>query len=148
MNDEFLHALRRDPPPEFARELKRRLQRQSAQRSTRFRTVRTLLAVFLIGGVAMAAALLLRDRDEPPRVDAPIAQTAAPETPARATAARGHCRARTDKSLRIPASQPQAQEPEAKDIPLALVTTSLARPLAQALVERAEQVLPASRNRA
>ncbi len=30
-------------------------------------------------------------------------------------------------------SQPQAQEPEAKDIPLALVTTSLTRPLAEAL---------------
>ncbi|MGH8236899.1 MAG: substrate-binding domain-containing protein [Steroidobacteraceae bacterium] len=135
MNDEFLHALRRDPPPEFARELQRRLQRQSAQRSTRFRTVRTLLAVFLIGGVAMAAALLLRNRDEPPRVDAPIAQTAAPQTPARAT--QPAVTPRPNRQVTgIPASQPQAIEPQAKDIPLALVTTSLARPLAQALVEQ------------
>ena len=83
----------------------------------------------------MAAALLLRNRDEPPRVDAPIAQAASPETPARETPP-----AVTPRPNRqvpgIPASQPQATEPEAKDIPLALVTTSLARPLAQALVEQ------------
>ena len=60
MNDEFLHALRRDPPPEFARELKRRLQRQSAQRNVRSPVVRALLAMLLIGGVAVAATWLLR----------------------------------------------------------------------------------------
>jgi predicted nucleic acid-binding protein len=59
MNDDFLHALRRDPPPEFARELKRRLRRQP-ERSPRSSFVRTLIAMFLIGGVAMAAAVLLR----------------------------------------------------------------------------------------
>ena len=81
MNDEFLHALRRDPRPEFARELKRRLQRQPAPRSNRSWTVRTLLAALLIGGVAMAAALLLRDGDEQPSDNAPIAQLAAPKMP-------------------------------------------------------------------
>ena len=57
MNDEFLHALRRDPPPRFASELKRRLDRR-ARRRTRASIVRTILGVVLIGGVAMGALLL------------------------------------------------------------------------------------------
>jgi phosphate transport system substrate-binding protein len=138
MNDEFLHALRRDPPPEFARELQRRLQHQSAQGSTRLRTVRTLLAVFLIGGVAMAAALLLRDQDEPSRVETPIVQATAPQTPARET--QPVVTPRPDRQVPgISASQPQAPESEAEDIPLALVTSVLARPLAEALVESASR---------
>ena len=131
MNDEFLHALRRDPPPEFARELKRRLQRQSESRSNRFWTVRTMLAALLIGGFAMAAALMLRGGDEPAREDAPVAQSA-PNSPQPAlqpavTAQPERQVTRNDS----PAAQPQAQEPETKDIPLALVTTSLTRPLAK-----------------
>ena len=74
MNDEFLHALRRDPPPEFARALKRRLQRLPARRSVWSSVVRTMLAMVLIGGVAMAAALLLRGRDELKREAPPIVQ--------------------------------------------------------------------------
>lgn len=132
MNDEFLHALRRDPPPEFARELKRRLQRLPAPRSAWSSVVRTLLAMVLIGGVAMAAALLLRNRDESPLVDVPIVQAPAPKAPARET---------KPVITPSPARQasgvvaPQATESEARDIPLALVASSLARPLAQALVE-------------
>src|SRR5688500_1669989 len=83
MNDEFLHALRREPRPEFARELKRRLQRQPESRRNRFWTIRTMLAVFLVGGFAMAAALLLRGGDEPAREDRPVAQSA-PSSPQRA----------------------------------------------------------------
>jgi hypothetical protein len=85
MNDEFLNALRRDPPPEFACELKRRLQRQSDSRSSRFRTVRTMLAALLIGGFAMAAAVLLREENEPPGEAAPRAQQAAPSAQAQVT---------------------------------------------------------------
>jgi phosphate transport system substrate-binding protein len=134
MNDEFLHALRRDPPPEFARELKRRLQRQSESRSSRFWTVRTMLAVLVIGGFAMAAALMLRGGDEPTREDPPEAQSApsSPQPVLRpAVAAQPERQVTRNDS---PAAQPQAQE-EAKDIPLALVTTSLTRPLAEALAE-------------
>jgi len=72
MNDEFLHALRRDPPPAFARELKRRLDRVHARRGARFTFGRALLAMLLVGGVAMAAVLLLRNRDEVTREAAPI----------------------------------------------------------------------------
>ena len=43
MTDEFLHAPRRDPPPEFARELKRRLHRLPARRSAWSSVVRTRL---------------------------------------------------------------------------------------------------------
>lgn len=137
MNDEFLHALRRDPRPEFARELKRRLQRQPVPRSRRSWTVRTLLAVFLVGGVAMAAALLLRDRGVPPREDAPVAQTTAPRMPARETRLEVTPRpARQVSGVSAPQPQPQATESETRDIPLALVTSSLARPLAQALIEK------------
>ena len=135
MNDEFLHALRRDPPPEFARELKRRLQGQSGSRSTRFWTMRTMLAALLIGGVAVAAALMLRGGDEPAREDPPVARSA-PSTPQPVlqpalTAQPERQVTRNDS----PAAQSQAQEPEAKDIPVALVTTSLTRPLAEALAE-------------
>ena len=136
MNDEFLHALRRDPPPEFARELKRRLQRQSDSRSNRFWTMRTMLAALLIGGFAVAAALMLRGGDQPTSEDAPVARSASnsprPVLQPPVTARPERQVARNDS----PAAQPQAQEPEAKDIPLALVTTSLTRPLAEVLTER------------
>ena len=110
MNDEFLHALRRDPPVEFARELKRRLQRQPARRSNRASTVRTLLAALLIGGVAMAAALLMSNDDELPRDSAPIAQVAALKTPAPASepagaSQSGHQGARGDSCAARPAFQ-------------------------------------------
>jgi phosphate transport system substrate-binding protein len=133
MNDEFLHALRRDPSPEFARELKRRLQGQSYSRSSRFWTVRTMLAALLIGGFAVAAALMLRGVDEPTSENAPVARRASnsprPVLQPAVTAQPEREAARNDS----PAAQPQAQVPEAKDIPLALVTTSLTRPLAEAL---------------
>jgi phosphate transport system substrate-binding protein len=136
MNDEFLHALRRDPPPEFARELQRRLQRQSARRGVRSPVVRSMLAVLLIGGVAVAAALLFRDREEPPHVDAPMAQQAAPSAPVRA-AEPEKIRSRDPQVTGNggTASQPESKESEANDIPLAFVTSTLARPLADALTE-------------
>lgn len=137
MNDEFLHALRRDPPPAFASELKRRLQRQNARRRTRSSAVRAILGVLLIGGVAMAAALLFRARHESSREDAPIAQAPAPRAPARA--GQPADTSRPDRQVTnngSEPSQPQAPESAGKDIPIALVTSSLAQPLAQALVER------------
>lgn len=135
MNDEFLHALRRDPPPEFARKLQRRLQRQSARRSARSSVVRTVLGVLLIGGAAMAAAFLFRDRDETPREYPPITQAEAPRPRARATQPAGTPVPDRQVSGDV-ASQPVAEQPRAKDIPITLVTSSLTRPLAQALVER------------
>ena len=119
MNDEFLHALRRDPPPEFARELQRRLRRVPARRGAWSSFVRMLLAMFLIGGFAMAAALLLRHRDEP-RVDVPVAQQAAPSAPSRAVqpanvpSTDGQPTGNDDMSV-----PPQANASEAEDIPVA-----------------------------
>lgn len=136
MNDEFLHALRRDPPPQFASELKRRLDHQSSRRR-RSSIVRTMIGVLLIGSVAMAAALLLRDRGEPPRVDEPVTQAAAPPAPEHATQQAGTPRAGPQvASNDSPTAQPEAKESEAKGIPVTLVTSSLASPLAQALAER------------
>jgi phosphate transport system substrate-binding protein len=135
MNDEFLHALRRDPPPEFARQLKRRLQRLPVRRSAWSSVVRTMLAMVLIGGVAMAAALLLRNREEPLGVDAPSAQQAAPSAPVRAT--QPTTTARSDPQLPSAPSAPSATESEDKDIQVAFATSSLARPLAEALAEQA-----------
>lgn len=138
MNDEFLQALRREPPPRFASELKRRLDRQSA-RSRRSTTVRTLLAVLLIGGVAMAAALLLRNREEPAPDSPQIAHTAAPSAPA--TKAEATRRARPAQQAPAAASeapQPQTEKATAADRPAAIfATSSLALPIARALVEHA-----------
>jgi phosphate transport system substrate-binding protein len=135
MNDEFLHALRRDPPPRFATELKRRLDRQSA-RSRRLPIMRMMAGVLLIGGVAMATALLFRDRQELPSKDVPMAQAPAPKAAARAeqrtSAPRPDGRVTGNGSV---TSQVPADE-ASKDIPVALVTSSLAQPLAQALLER------------
>jgi phosphate transport system substrate-binding protein len=136
MNDEFLHALRRDPPPEFGRDLQRRLQRQSAPRSVRFWTVRTMLAALLIGGVAVAAALLMHDRDEPRSDDAPIAQAPVPRPPERVAQPDGAPQPGSPIASNQRVPPPQAQEVEAKDIPVTVLTSSLPRPLAQALVER------------
>ncbi len=95
-----------------------------------------MLAALLIGGFAVAAALMLRSGDEPTSEDAPVARSASnsprPVLQPAVTAQPERQVARNDS----PAAQPQAQEPEAKDIPLALVTTSLTRPLAEALAER------------
>jgi ABC-type phosphate transport system substrate-binding protein len=136
MNDEFLHALRRDPPPEFARELKRRLRGQSAPRSTRSWTVRAMLAALLIGGLAMAAALLLREENEPPGEAAPMAQQAAPSKQAHETQPAGTPQpkgqiARNDST----ASQPPAQESAIEEPRGTFATSRLPRPIAQALVD-------------
>lgn len=136
MNDEFLQALRREPPPRFASELKRRLDRQSA-RSRRSTTVRTLLAVLLIGGVAMAAALLLRERRELSREDAPVAQATAPSPLTRAV--QPAASPRLDRHVArsgSAAAQPEATESVAQDIPVAVITSSSVRSLTQALVGR------------
>jgi phosphate transport system substrate-binding protein len=135
MNDEFLRALRRDPPPRFASELKRRLDRQSV-RSRRLSIMRMMAGVLLIGGVAMAAALLFRDRQELPSKDVPIAQTTASkagQSAAPRTSVPGPDGQVTGNGSA--ASQPPAEE-ASKDIPVALVTSSLAQPLAMALLER------------
>ena len=135
MNDEFLHALRRDPPPGFARELKRRLDRMPARLGARSAWGPTLLAIFLIGGAAMAAALLLRNRDEPSREAAPIAQAvvpkpATPEPPSAEPQPERHF-TKTDPA----ASAPQAQATAAEDSRSTLATSASTRTIAQALVD-------------
>jgi phosphate transport system substrate-binding protein len=135
MNDDFLHALRRDPPPGFARELKRRLDRMPARRGARSSIVRMMLAMFVIGGVAMAAALLLRNRDETLGVAAPIAKQVAPSTPARET--RPIVTPQSNRPASSAKSSPPPIESENQDAPIVLVTSSLARPLAEALAEQA-----------
>src|SRR5262245_53946322 len=136
MNDEFLHALRRDPPPAFARELKRRLDRVPARRSVRRSSiVRAMLAMVLIGGVAIAAALLLRNREEPIDVAEPIAKQAAPGTPA--SEPRLTATPRPNQPASSARSSPLPIESESGDAPVVLVTSSLARPLAESLVEQA-----------
>ena len=134
MNDEFLHALRRDPPPKFTRELQRRLQRLPARRSAWSSHVRTMLAMTLLGGVAMAAALLLRDREEPLRVETPIAQPAAPSAPVHPT--QPTTPARPDRQLPSVPSSPSPTQAEDEDTFVGLFTSSLARPLAEALAEQ------------
>lgn len=55
MNDEFLHRLRRDPPPEFAARLQARLWQQPALARPRGPSLlRNLVTVLLLGGTAFA----------------------------------------------------------------------------------------------
>lgn len=56
MNDEFLHRLRKEPPPDFVARLSARLERQGRQRA-RFSIVRSLVLGLLLGGSAIAATL-------------------------------------------------------------------------------------------
>jgi phosphate transport system substrate-binding protein len=57
MNDEFLKALRRDPPPQFARRLKQQLQAQDAQAKRRSWSLRTRTLLFLLVGSAFAGGV-------------------------------------------------------------------------------------------
>jgi phosphate transport system substrate-binding protein len=138
MNDEFLHALRREPPPRFASELKRRLDRQSAQRKRATR-VRAIVGVLLVGGLAMAAALLLRGREEPMTVAAPRASVA---TSSSAPASNSGAARRAGPLRLAPAAaseDPQPQEGKAAAATRKrsiLVASSLTLPIAQALMER------------
>jgi phosphate transport system substrate-binding protein len=138
MNDEFLVALRRDPPPRFASELKRRLDRQ-AWRRKRASILRTLFGVVLIGGVAMAA-LLLRERPEQAVGAAPVTQTVArsPFAGPVQPAALSSIDSRITQDSVTP-SQPEATESATGDIPVAVITSALPRPLAQALVGRLQK---------
>lgn len=89
MNDDFLNALRRDPPPQFARRLKQRLQAQEAQ-STRRRTwsLRTLL--FLIVGSAFASGMLVLERRSSSSSESPEAAQSQPQVTAEKQAAAGY----------------------------------------------------------
>ncbi|GFE90143.1 substrate-binding domain-containing protein [Steroidobacter agaridevorans] len=62
MHDEFLKALRRDPPPQFARRLKQQLQAQDAEAKRRSWSRRTRALVFLIVGSAFASGMLVLER--------------------------------------------------------------------------------------
>ena len=134
MNDEFLHALRRDPPPELVRELKRRLQSIPARQSLRLSWVRAIFALLAIGGVPIAAALLLANRNEPFHLDAAVAQQVAPTAPVPKT--QPATTAPSDRQLPRATSSPSLAVADNKDIPIMLVTSSLARPLAEGLAEQ------------
>jgi len=138
MNDEFLLALRRDPPPRFAGELKRRLERQ-AWRRKRASILRTLFGVVLIGGVAMAA-LLLRERPDQAVGPAPGTQTVvrSPFGGAVKPAAPSSVESRITRDSATPAP-PEATESATGDIPVAVITSPLPRSLMQALVGRLQK---------
>lgn len=60
MTDEFLHRLRKDPPPEFAARLHARLRLQPTPvRSRAPSLLRTLVTVLLLGGTAFAVTALM-----------------------------------------------------------------------------------------
>lgn len=57
MNDDFLHQLRKDPPPAFAARLKSQLQRQESGSERRLSTVRGVLLGLFLGASVVAATL-------------------------------------------------------------------------------------------
>jgi phosphate transport system substrate-binding protein len=61
MHDEFLHRLRKDPPPDFASRLQAQLRRQSRlSRQPRSPSLlRTLITVLLLGGAAFAVTWIV-----------------------------------------------------------------------------------------
>jgi len=130
MNDEFLQSLRRDPPPQFARRLKQKLQSQETRRSWSWRS-RTLL--LLIAGSVFAGGLFVfkKHSDEPPPVAQSHAQVAPPastisEVPAPPKPA---TQIRAAAAPTIPDQPPQAEPTQSR--PVASVATS---PLTDALV--------------
>jgi phosphate transport system substrate-binding protein len=136
MNDEFLAALRRDPPPRFASELKRRLDRQARLRS-RSSTVRSVVGVLLIGGVAVAAALLLRERSEPLPEAAPVARALpSPFSGAAQPTRSSHHAPRLVRGSGVAPPPPEATEVPSGDIPVWIIASPFSRPLAEALVGR------------
>lgn len=62
MHDEFLKALRRDPPPQFARRLKHQLQAHDARAQRRSWSLRTRILLALIAGSAFAGGALVLKR--------------------------------------------------------------------------------------
>jgi phosphate transport system substrate-binding protein len=135
MNDEFLSALRRDPPPRFASELQRRLERQS-RLNIRSSIVRSVVGVLMIGGVAVAAALLLRERPEPSPGAAPVARVMpSPFSGAAQPTRSSHHAPRLARGGG--AAQPaEATQAASGDIPVWVIASPLPRPLAQAFVGR------------
>lgn len=135
MNDEFLFALRREPPLRFASELKRRLDLQ-VRCSRRMSIVRTIVGLVLIGGAAMAAALLLRDGREPAAQPVSVARVASRDSPIpKADSAPLAGPVVADGRT----AEPLAATPAAADLPgVTVLTSMLARPLAQALVEHVD----------
>lgn len=74
MNDEFLYAARRDPPPQFASRLKCNLKQQAARRTARHSVMRAVIAILLIGSSAVAATLLFWTNRQPVRDGIEISQ--------------------------------------------------------------------------
>jgi hypothetical protein len=135
MNDDFLHALRRDPAPGFARELKRRLDRMPARRGAGSTFGRALIAMLLIGGVAMAA-VLLRGRNESPREAAPIVQAVVPKPATPEPQFAGTQQPQRQFTNTHPAaSPPRAQEAAAEDPRGTFATSVSMRTMAQTLVD-------------
>jgi phosphate transport system substrate-binding protein len=135
MNDEFLSALRREPPPRFASELKRRLDRQS-RLSVRSSIVRSVVGVLLIGGVAIAATLLLGERSEPVPAEARVAPTMPSPFSGAAPPTRSAHRAARHARVGGAAALPEATQTTSGDIPVWIMASPLPRPLAQGLVGR------------
>lgn len=78
MNDEFLKALRRDPPPQFARRLKQQLQAQDAQSKRRAWSRWIRMMLILIAGPVLAAGIFVFGRQSSERAQAsPPPQVAA-----------------------------------------------------------------------
>ncbi|WP_157995459.1 substrate-binding domain-containing protein [Peristeroidobacter soli] len=102
MNDEFLTSLRRQPPAQFSRELKRKLQAQDAQQQRRFWPRRFKTLLLLIAGPALATGIFIFERSPP---------AAAPPTTL-ATEPRQTLAAPTDTSPAPQEQQPPAAAPE------------------------------------
>ncbi|MFC4314518.1 substrate-binding domain-containing protein [Steroidobacter flavus] len=82
MHDEFLTSLRRPPPAQFARDLKRKLEMQEAAAKRRAWMVRARTILFLIvGSAAFAGGVLVVERRSAEKADSAQAQAqVAPES--------------------------------------------------------------------
>jgi phosphate transport system substrate-binding protein len=56
MNDEFLYRIRSEPPPDFVKRLKRKLEEQARRLAARWSITRAVFTGLLVGGTAFAAA--------------------------------------------------------------------------------------------
>ena len=76
MNDDFLYRIRTEPPPDFAKGLKRKLEEQVRRLAARWSITRTLFTGLLVGASTFAAAWWMVGRAPSAQI-APAAQQVA-----------------------------------------------------------------------
>jgi phosphate transport system substrate-binding protein len=90
MNDDFLYSIRTEPPPDFVRRLKRRLEQQARRLAARWSITRTLFTGLLVGASTFAAAWWMVGRAPSAQTTQAAQQIASTEQPSRSRLRAAH----------------------------------------------------------